>query len=291
MKAGAELKRGLWFALLAAAALLCPAAPAAAQQEAAVLAKGSGPYFESYLAFQRELGRPVTPFDLSKGKPRFSGDLRAVAAFGIVKFRGFGSEGVTVVWALAPGYFPHTAFPRAVRVSSLPEPGKALAAFRQLQPGLKRLAVLRHLHQPNNYIEQLNAAGRAAGVEIIDAPISLPGEFPKKLRGLLGKADALWLFPAPDLINKTSLAVLAEFSCANKVPFYAPSAGLVTFGATAAYAPGFSETGAAAAKALQAVLDGKEVPAMVFAEAALTVNARTAAGCGLSLRLPEGGGQ
>lgn len=287
MKAGKAFTHALSCGLLAAAALACPA-PAAAQREAAVLAKGSGPYFESYLAFQKALGRPVTPFDLSKGKPHFHGALKVVATFGSRAAEMKYPEGVTVIYALAPGFFPDKPG-RRIRVSSLPEPGRALAAYKQLQPGLKRLTVFHLKGQDKNYTDRLAAAGEAAGVEVSEVLLSSSTEFPEALRALHGKTDALWLFPDPALISKTSLDVLAEFACANRIPFYAPSAGLVALGATAAYAPSFAETGAAAARALQAVLDGREPPDMVFAEASLTVNRKTAAACGLSLALTGGG--
>lgn len=288
MQAEKAFERALRRAVLPAAVALCCAAPAAAQQEAAVLAKGSGPYFESYLAFQKALGRPVTPFDLSKGKPRFPGELKAVAAFGAKAAEAKFPGGVTVVYALAPGYFPEKPSNRLVRISSLPEPGKAMAVYLQLQPGLKKLTVFHMKGLPRTYPRKLEAAGKAAGVEISEVQISSAAEFPNILRGLAGKTDALWLFPDPELINKTSLDVLAEFACANKIPFYAPSSGLTAFGATAAFAPSFAETGVAAARALQAVLDGKDVPAMVFAEASLTVNHKAAADCGIALG-PAGG--
>ena len=230
----------------------------------------------------------MTPFDLSRGKPRLPGDLRAVAAFGSRAADLKYPEDVTVVYALAPGFFPDKPG-RLIRVSSLPEPGKALAAYKQLQPGLKRLTVFRLRNLSKIYPEKLAAAGKAAGVEVSEVALSSSTEFPEALRALSGKTDALWLFPDPNLISKTSLDVLAEFACANKIPFYAPSAGLVALGATAAYAPGFAETGAAAARALQAALDGREQPSMVFAEASLTVNRKAAAACGLSLGMTGGG--
>lgn len=271
-----------------AAALLACAAPATAQKEAAVLAKGSGPYFETYLAFQRALGRPVTPYDLSKGKPRFGGDLKAVVAFGAKAAALKYPDDVAVIFALAPGYFPEKAGGHIIRISSLPEPAKAVAAYLKLQPGLKKLAVFYSKASPDIYISGLIRQGKAAGVQISGIPLSSPSEFPEILRSLPGDVDALWLLPDPVLINKVSLAVLSEFSCAKKIAFYVPSAGLVPLGATASFAPDFTKTGAAAARALGAVLKGEVLPALIFPEASLTVNTQAAEKCGLPLRLPGG---
>ena len=63
-----ELRRAVLPLLLA----LCCAGPGAcrAEEAAALLAKGSGLYFETFLAFQKALGRPLPAFDLSAEKPR-----------------------------------------------------------------------------------------------------------------------------------------------------------------------------------------------------------------------------
>jgi len=216
------LKRFLTAGILAAAGLLACAAPAAAQKEAAVLSKGSGPYFETYLEFQKALGRPVTPFDLAKGNPRFAGDLEAVVAFGSKAAALKYPKGTTLIYTLAPGYFPDKDGGRAVRICPLPDPEKAVAAYLNLQPGLKRLAVFYSKASQGAYIKRISPPAKTAGVEIIGIPLSSPSEFPEKLRSMSGDVDALWLLPDPALITRTSLDVLAQFACARKIPFYAP---------------------------------------------------------------------
>lgn len=270
------------------ALLACLALPAGAQRVAAVLAKGSGLYFDTYLAFQKAYGRPVVPFDLSENRnPRLPGGLRAVAAFGTRAAALEYPKGVTVIYALAPTYTPDLLGPDFVRVSPLPEPGSTLATYLRLQPGLKRLAVFYSPGDFNFYLNKLDAAAREAGIKIVRSPLSSPTDFPAALRSLVGHIDAFWLLPEPVLIDLTSLHVLGEFSCSNKVPFYAPSGGLTNYGAAAAFAPGYLQTGKAVARALKTALAGGKLPELVFPDdAVLTLNPDAIRKCGLPLVVP-----
>lgn len=262
----------------------------AAQETAAVLSKGSGLYFETFLAFQKALGRPLTAFDLSKEKPRLGPDLKAVVAFGS-KAAAFEYPAKTkVIYLLAPGYIPKTTGAGFTNISALPEPGQAIAAYQQLQPGLKRLAVMFKKYSPGHYTSALAEAAKARGVEIIPVALAKPSEFPDRLRDLAGKIDAFWLLPEPALINRTSLMVLSEFSCSNKMPFYAPSGGLTELGAAASFAPDSSQAGAAAAAALEKSLSGISLPETLYvARSELTVNAAFIGKCGLQVKLPAAG--
>lgn len=273
-----------------AALLACLALPAGAQRAAAVLAKGSGLYFDTYLAFQKAYGRPVVPFDLSENRnPELPGGLRVVAAFGTRAAALKYPKGVTVIYALAPTYTPDLPGPDFVRVSPLPEPGSALTTYLRLQPGLKRLAVFYSPGDFDFYLDKLDAAAREAGIKIVRSPLSSPTDFPEALRSLVGRIDAFWLLPEPALIDLTSLHVLGEFSCSNKVPFYAPSGGLTNYGAAAAFAPGYLQTGEAVARALKTALAGGKLPGLVFPDyAVLTLNAAAIRKCGLPLVTPPG---
>lgn len=269
-----------------AAALLRGAAPAGAQ-EAVVLSKGAGPYFEAYLALQKALGRPVAPVDLAKDTAKLPAGLRAVVAFGARAADLDYPAGTKVIFALAPGYSPRGGKADYTRICPLPRPEDSLAAYRRLQPSLKRLAVV-HSPAMATLVAQLEAAAPKHGVEVVRAQLQSPAGLPDRLRALLGKADAVWLLPDPALVNKTALSVLGEFSCANKVPFYAPSAGLLQFGAAAAYAPDSEETGRTAALALKAALAGEPLPEVIHPQVSvLTLNRETAERCALPLALPK----
>jgi|GEM_PF-1031902 len=271
---------------------LCAFFPAAgrAQEAEALLSRGSGLYFDTFLAFQKALGRPVSAFDLSKEKPRLGRELKAVVAFGSLAAEQEYPSRSKVIYLLAPGYMTKKAGGRYTKISALPEPSQAIAAYRELQPGLKRLAVLFDKRSSGAYPAELAAAAKAFGVEILLVGLSSPLEFPDKLRDLAGKADAFWLLPEPGLINRTSLMVLAEFSCSSKMPYYAPSGGLSELGAAAAFAPGIAETGLAAAAALEKALAGKPLPEKIYVpRSELTLNEPFIKKCGLPVKLPAAG--
>lgn len=268
---------------------LCAFAPgvSSAQEAAAVLAKGSGLYFETFLAFQKALGRPLATFDLSAEKPRLPRGLKVAVAFGSKAAAYDYPPGAKVIYLLAPGYAPGTTGARFTGISALPEPAQAVDAYLKLQPGLKRLGVFIAKSARNPYLAELTAAARPRGVELVPVELGGPGEFPGKLRGLAGRIDAFWLLPEPTLINRTSLMVLAEFSCANKLPFYAPSGGLTELGAAASFAPNFTEAGVAAAGALGKALAGQALPATLYVpRSELILNEPFIKKCGLPVKLP-----
>jgi len=273
--------------LLAFALVALSPASARAQETAALLSKGSGLYFETFLSFQKTLGRPVAAFDLSKDKPSLPKGLKAAVAFGSMAAAFKYPSKARVIYALAPGFEPKDEAGRFTAISPLPEPAQAIAAYLGLQPGLKRLAVFVKKGPPGRYLAELSAAAKPRGVEIIPVALGGPADFPDKLRELAGKIDAFWLLPEPALINRTSLMVLAEFSCSNKIPFYAPSGGLSELGAAAAFAPTFTEAGSAAAAALEKALAGGLLPEIVYvARSELTVNSAFVEKCGLPVSVP-----
>ncbi len=268
--------------LLVLALLFSAPSRGTAQEAAAVLSKGSGLYFETFLAFQKSLGRPIASFDLSKEKPKLGDELKAAVAFGSMAAAFEYPGKAKVIYLLAPGYEPKNTAGRFAGISALPDPAQAVAAYKLFQPGLRRLAVFFKKGSADAYLSQLSGAGKALGMEIFPVGLGGPLEFPGKLRGLQGKLDAFWLLPEPALINKTSLQVLAEFSCSNKIPFYAPSGGLTELGAAASFAPTYEEAGKAAAAALEAALAGKPLPGTIYvARSELTVNRTFSAKCGL----------
>lgn len=274
--------RGAALPLLFAALCAFTPGPCRAQEAAAVLAKGSGLYFETFLAFQKALGRPLSTFDLAAEKPRLPRGLKVAVAFGSRAAAYDYPPGTRVIYLLAPGYAPKNAGGRFTAISALPEPSQAIETYKSLQPGLARLAVFTAKPGRGPYLSELIAAAKPRGVEIIHVELGGPQGFPGKLRDLAGKIDAFWLLPEPTLINKTSLMVLAEFSCSNKLPFFAPSGGLSELGAAASFAPSFTDAGVAAAAALERALAGQALPETVYvARSELVLNEAFIRKCGL----------
>ncbi|OGR44626.1 MAG: hypothetical protein A2X35_04780 [Elusimicrobia bacterium GWA2_61_42] len=261
----------------ACALLLCQAGASQAAEVAAIIPSNTGPYAEAYAGFRAAMQGPFELYDLSKPGVTAPEEARYAVAFGAKAAALQYPPGTHMVYALTPvtgrGRGWH-------EISMAPAPGPALAAFKGLQPELKRLAVFWTAYPGETYITRLRKAGEAAGIEIISSRLKNPDSFPERLRRLMGQMDAFWLMPDPALITQSSVMVLASFSCANSIPFYAPTYALVTSGATASFAPDFGEAGAAAARAAMALYNGEGLAEVTYVDkVSLRVNEELKAKC------------
>lgn len=264
-------------ALAAAAAGLLRGAALAADL-AVVAASQSGPYTEAMDGFRKAIGQSFDFYDASR-QEALPEDAHYLVLFGAKAAAGDYPPGTHVVYALAP--LGGHRRPGWHEVSMLPAPEQAVSAYKALQPGLKRLAVFWSAYPGEGYLDELERAGVKLGVKIIRSRVKDPDFFPERLRSLVGKMDAFWIMPDPVLINQSSLMVLTNFSCANSVPFYAPTYALVLNGASASFSPDFYESGAAAARVIRAMEGGTDVPAVTYPDnAQLKVNATLAPKCG-----------
>lgn len=270
----------------AAGAALCvfllQAAGASAGELAAVVSSVSNPYTEAMGGFKNGIKSQFDYYDSSKPGFVTPEDARFVAAFGVKAAALDYPPGTHLVYALAP---IARRGPGAHEISMLPAPAEALQAYKTLQPQLGRLAVFWSKYPGEGYLEELARAGEPLGVKILPVRIKSPDFFPERLRSLMGKMDAFWLMPDPALINKSGLLVLANFSCANSIPFYAPTYALVLEGATASFSPDFTAAGAAAAQAITLIMKGGEQPKVVYPDrSAMRVNDALRGKCGWPLK-------
>jgi len=252
-----------------------------AQEVMAVLSSDLAPYREAYQGFATALGRPVSLVNLQTGRPRMGRDTRVVVAFGGKAAAADYPQDLALVYCVAPA----TALDRGqrqgstIKIHMLPADDQVVGTLKELQPRLRHLAALCVADQSLGFISQMQQSGRSHGIEVAPEQLRDPGELPESLRRLASMGiEALWLPPDPLLINANSFALLREFSRANKIPLYAPTAGFAEEGAAAAVGVSFAQSGQAAAEAALAVLAGKEVPADIFPQQyEITVNLSTAA--------------
>lgn len=256
-----------------------------AQEVVAVLSSDLAPYREAYQGFKTALGLPVTQIDLQAGRPIIGRNTRLVVAFGSKAAMEEYPRDLTLVYCMAPGTAldPGQRQGPTIRISMLPVASQVIGALRDLQPPLKHLAALWITDTMTDYAAQMQQAGREAGLEVVAEQLRDPGQLPDSLRRLIGKGvEALWLPPDPLLINAGSFAVLREFSRANKIPLYAPTAGFAEEGAVAAVGVSFAQNGRTAAEAVLEILAGREVPAEIYPdECEITLNLGAAAAAGL----------
>lgn len=272
------------------AALLSEAAGSARGQEAAVvLSAQTRPYQEALEGFREAFGTAAASFALPEA-PRFAAETRVVVTFGGKALRSRLPGRATLIYALAPGSVvgPQEHEGPRVGVAMVPDPAFLLSRLKALQPGLRRLAVLWSSEAYAPYLRGLEEAARPLGLEITPSRVKTPGELPKSLRGLLGRADALWLPPDPLLLNAENFTALRDFSRANRLPLYAPTESLLELGGAAAVSIGFREMGRAAGLAARKAAAGEAVEGVVVPARAETVVAQgEAARSGLSLSPAE----
>ncbi|MBI3596698.1 MAG: hypothetical protein HY203_06055 [Nitrospirae bacterium] len=251
-----------------------------AQDVVAVSGSALGPYREAFDGFQEAFGLTVPSYSLSEDNVKLPPETRIVVAFGGKAALFPYPENVTLIYCMAPGIklTPGDRHGYSVEIEMLPPASLILPKLKEIQPSLKRLAVLWTSESMKRHVEELRQASAQVGIEIVSQQLKSPDELPERLRSLYGKIDAVWLMPDPLLINSQSFTVLKGFSWSNRVPFYVPTAGLVEQGATASISTSFREIGRAAALAARQTLSGKSVEAMVYPEKMMIVLSLKAAG-------------
>ena len=254
---------------------VCPA-----QEVVAVLSSELKPYEEAFQGLQENRTHVVARISLTDGEPHIGRETRVVVAFGGLAAARTYPDRVTVVICLAPGVqadidgYRHNQ----IEIPMLPAPAAMLAKLRQIQPRLKRLAVLSISAATTTDLYRIHQAATDAGIELLTARLEHQDSLPDYLRGLLDQqVDALWLPPDPLLINARNMLVLKEFCWSNDIPFYVPSASLVRQGAVGSVATSFRDIGRTAGEVVDQLLAGRHPPRRVYPQRAQVVVNRTAA--------------
>ncbi len=230
----------------------------------AVLGSELTPYQEALSAFQERLGRPVPVYRLRDGEPRWPAGLRVVAAFGGKAARIPIPGQARLVYAMAPAtWVKHHRGPRPVKIYLLPPPRAAMDAVAAINPGTRGLAVLWTSEAHRQYVRELEESAKAP-LWILPVRVEAPEELPRYLRTLPGRVDSFWVMPDPLLVDSETLPIYREFAWANGLAFLATGAELTRHGAAASVGVSARACGEAAARAVESILAGEEVPERVF---------------------------
>lgn len=243
------------------------AGAASAQEIVAVLGSDMRPYRETFASCQAAFGRAVPVLPLGAEIPD---SAKVVLAFGAKAAIEPYPGRVTLIYAIAPGLLVtrKTHPGPSVKIKMEPEAGALLGRLREIQPGLKRLAVLwtRTSAVRAADAERLVRMGAARGVAVSSERLDDAGDLPDRLRALEGRIDAIWLPPDPLLISAGNFDILKHYSYDNDVPLYAPTAGLAEQGATAGVSVTYEEMGRTMAAAAKAALSGAALTADLHSE-------------------------
>jgi ABC-type uncharacterized transport system substrate-binding protein len=157
--------------------------------------------------------------------------------------------------------------------------------LKQIQPSLRHFTMFYQSPAFRTPLKDLQKSLSTMGIETQLEKLETVQDLPDRLRAIKDRTDALWISPDPPLINAQTVSILKEYSWANKVPFYAPTPGLIELGATAAISSNYREMGRAAARALERVRSNPSLREFYPDEVEIAINKTAAEKCGLSLSM------
>ena len=228
-----------------------------AQKVVAVLSSGSGAYAESLEGFEKEWGKFVPTTNMATESVPLSHDTSIVIAFGAkAAMRPYPDSLTLIYWAPGLGADQLNCAGQAINIQLGTRPDILVSRIKEIQPKLKNFSIFYMSAYYTRYIEKLRQATRALGIMISADKLNRTDELPDRLRAMETKPDAVLILNDPQFINTQTFTILKNYSWANGVPLYAPTAGLVEQGATASIGPAFTELGRAAAQTARKVLAG-----------------------------------
>jgi putative ABC transport system substrate-binding protein len=164
--------------------------------------------------------------------------------------------------------------------------GKRLEFLREIVPGLRRLGIMANIGYPGAVLEsrEVQAMGRALGLEIARVEIQRPDDIPLVFKSLKSRADALYVCADPLLgthrtwINTLALATRTPTMHGNRE--HVEAGGLMCYGAN------FPDLYRRAAYLVDKVLRGTkpaDIPVEQPTKFDLVINLKTAKAIGLEI--------
>jgi ABC-type uncharacterized transport system substrate-binding protein len=164
--------------------------------------------------------------------------------------------------------------------------GKRLELLREVLPGLRRLAILANVGDPNTAREigEVEAAARALGFEVAKLEIRRAEDIAPAFEALKGGADALYVCGDP-LVNTNrvrinTLALAARLPTMHFVKVYVEAGGLMSYGPS--FVDLFRRSGDYVDKILRGVKPG-DIPIEQPIKFELVINLKTAKALGLEV--------
>jgi ABC-type uncharacterized transport system substrate-binding protein len=164
--------------------------------------------------------------------------------------------------------------------------GKRLELLREVLPGLRRLAILANVGDPNTAREigEVEAAARALGFEVAKLEIRRAEDIAPAFEALKGGADALYVCGDP-LVNTNrvrinTLALAARLPTMHFVKVYVEAGGLMSYGPS--FVDLFRRSGDYVDKILRGVKPG-DIPIEQPTKFELVINLKIAEALGLQI--------
>jgi putative tryptophan/tyrosine transport system substrate-binding protein len=164
--------------------------------------------------------------------------------------------------------------------------GKRLELLREMVPGLRRVAMLVNMGNPQNVLEtnEVRATARTLGLEVFTLEIRRAEDIAHAFETLKGRADALYIPPDPTLI--THLIRINMLALGARLPTIHGSQEYVEAGGLMSYGPNFPDLYRRAGDLVDKILRGAkpaDIPVEQPTKFDLVINLTTAKVIGLEV--------
>ena len=171
-------------------------------------------------------------------------------------------------------------------VSTDVPPEAELQALLAVAPDVKRVGLLYGRGNCQAMVRAARTAAAAAGIELVEAPVSDLKDVPAQARDLAAKVDALWMPPDPLIANHEAFRYLLRQSLDQRKPLLAFSEALVRVGALLAVSPDYNWVGGRVADAVRRIQAGEragDIPVRPLKQTRMIVNLATSRALGRTL--------
>lgn len=160
-----------------------------------------------------------------------------------------------------------------------------LEALRRILPSVKRVGVIYDPKYSAAVLSEARSAASGLGVQLVERPVSGPGEIKDAFAEIGGKIDVLWMVQDKTVGTGLGFKVLLVESLERKLPLVAYSGSFVENGALLSLSPDFDRTAGNTVAMVQQVLAGKAPSAIPWMEGPgqLVINTKVAGRLGIAL--------
>lgn len=169
-----------------------------------------------------------------------------------------------------------------------PDTIASTVAFLKDELGAKKVGTVYNTGEQNSIaqVEQVKAALKAEGIELVEAAVSTSAEVKQATESLLGKVDSLYIITDNTVVS--ALESVIDVANANELPLMVGEMDSVARGGLGAYGFEYYDIGyEAGEKAVQILKEGKspgEIPATYPANLKLVINKAAAENLGLEVK-------
>ena len=158
-------------------------------------------------------------------------------------------------------------------------PAEELEALRRLSPGVRRVGIVYGRAAGVARMPAVRAAAKAAGLELLEAPLDDPSELSASAQALAAGADAFWLAPDSVTMAPEVFRYLLDLSLSTRRPLLVYSESLVRAGALVAVTPDYRWVGGQLAAVARRIRSGQSpgsVPVVSLKRTRIAFNVVTA---------------